>query len=89
VTGVSWGRAGRRCANDRRQELAADEERRVILDELSRHPTEQRRAFMPHVLEGWPTKDIAAAHRRPGEQVREDIEAVKRVLRERLQRVVA
>jgi DNA-directed RNA polymerase specialized sigma24 family protein len=60
----------------------------MILEELTRHPTEQRRAFMLHLLEGWPIKDIAAAQRRPGEQVRQDIEAVKRALRERL-KVVA
>ena len=68
------------------QRLVAEEERRLILDELRRIPRDQRRAFTLHVLEGWSIEDIARAQGRPVSQVRADIEAVRRALRQRLER---
>ena len=66
--------------------LAADEERRLIFDALRGFPIDQRRAFILHGLEDWSVEEIAAAQNRAPEQVREDIEAARRALRERLKK---
>jgi DNA-directed RNA polymerase specialized sigma24 family protein len=66
------------------QALAAEEERRVILDELKRFARDQRRALALHVLDGWTIDEIAEAQERPADEVARDIEAVRRALRRRL-----
>ena len=71
------------------QHLAAEEERRAILDELRKFPKEQRRAFTLHALEGWNVLDIATLQGRSAEEVRRDIEAVREGLRQRLQKAMA
>ena len=71
------------------QHLAAEEERRAILDELRKFPKDQRRAFTLHALEGWNVLDIATLQGRSAEEVRRDIEAVREGLRQRLQKAMA
>ena len=70
------------------QRLAADEERRTILDELSKLPRDQRRALALHALEGWTFDEIAHAQGRSAEEVRADVEAARHLLRERLTTIV-
>lgn len=67
------------------EQLATEEQQRLILAQLASYPREKRRAFTLHVLEGWEIDDIAEIQRRSPEQVRSDIEAVRQGLRERLQ----
>jgi DNA-directed RNA polymerase specialized sigma24 family protein/ribosome-associated translation inhibitor RaiA len=69
------------------QQLTAAEQRCLILDELNSFPREQRRAFTLHVLEGWDIVDIAMVQGRAADEVWADIEAVRRALRERLEKV--
>jgi RNA polymerase sigma factor (sigma-70 family) len=71
------------------KELADDEMRRRVFDELKKLPRDQRRAFTLHALDGWTIKEIAEAQHRSPDEVRADIEAVRTTLRQRLQDVVA
>ena len=69
--------------------MAATERRRTTLFYTGRansFPTDQRRAFTLHVLEGWDVVDIALVQGRSAEEVQADIEVVRRALRERLRR---
>jgi DNA-directed RNA polymerase specialized sigma24 family protein/ribosome-associated translation inhibitor RaiA len=71
------------------QELANDEIRRVILDELKRFPRKQRRAFTLHVLDGWTIDEIASSQGRSTDEVNADIEAMRSALRQRLEKAAA
>jgi RNA polymerase sigma factor (sigma-70 family) len=64
------------------QELADDEMRRLILNELRRFPKNQRRAFMLHALDGWSVEEIAQRQHRSADEVRADIERVRTELRQ-------
>jgi RNA polymerase sigma factor (sigma-70 family) len=71
------------------EELTAVEERRMILRELRRLPRDQRRAFVLHAIEGWSLEDIARFQGRSADEVRADVEAARRTLRERLGNLLA
>jgi DNA-directed RNA polymerase specialized sigma24 family protein len=66
------------------QELANDEMRRLVLNELRKFPHKQRRAFTLNVLDGWTIEEIAASQHRSADEVRADIQAVQAALRKRL-----
>jgi DNA-directed RNA polymerase specialized sigma24 family protein/ribosome-associated translation inhibitor RaiA len=67
--------------------VAAEEQRRWILGQLSTFPRERRRAFTLSGLEGWGDEEIARLQGRTDGEVRGDIEAVRAALRDRHQRL--
>jgi DNA-directed RNA polymerase specialized sigma24 family protein len=56
------------------QEVAAEEQRQWVLNQLRRLPRRMRRAFTLHVLEGWDEADIAMLQGRSVDEVRQDIQ---------------
>lgn len=68
------------------QELEAVEQMRWVLAQLSHLPQRRRRAFTLLLLDGWDPDEIAMIQGRPVEEVRADIEAVQRWLRDRSDR---
>jgi RNA polymerase sigma factor (sigma-70 family) len=65
-------------------ELAAEEQRRQLLALVAELPTPQRQAFLLHALEDYDLAEIAMLQDRPESQVRADIEAARKALKERL-----
>lgn len=65
-------------------ELGSDEQRDRLLSLLAELPAVQRQAFLLHALENYDTAEIAMLQDRPEGQVKADIEAARRTLRERL-----
>lgn len=65
-------------------ELAAEEQRRQLLALVAELPTPQRQAFLLHALEAYDPAEIAMLQDRPESQVRADIEAARKALKERL-----
>lgn len=66
------------------RQLAAVDQMKWALRQLGTMSARQRRAFTLHLLEGWEPDEIAMVQGRTTEEVREDIEAVRRILRDRL-----
>ena len=66
------------------QRMARREQHRWLLNQLRRLPRQQRRAFTLHVLEGWDESDVALLQHRPANEVRDDIETARNLLRIRL-----
>jgi len=67
------------------QEVAAEEQRQWILNQLRRLPRPMRRAFTLHVLEGWDEADIAMLQDRSVDEVRQDIQTARQTLRQSLE----
>jgi RNA polymerase sigma factor (sigma-70 family) len=67
------------------EELSAKEQHEQLLTWLSQLPAPQRQAFLLHVLEDYQPFEIAMILDRSEEQVRQDIEHVRRYLIECLQ----
>jgi RNA polymerase sigma factor (sigma-70 family) len=65
-------------------QLEAAEERDRLLSLLRELPTAQRRAFLLHTLENYATDEIAMLQDRPESEVKADIEAARKTLRDRL-----
>jgi DNA-directed RNA polymerase specialized sigma24 family protein/ribosome-associated translation inhibitor RaiA len=65
-------------------ELAGEEQRRQLLALVAELPTPQRQAFLLHALEDYDPAEIAMLQDRPESQVRADIEAARKALKERL-----
>jgi DNA-directed RNA polymerase specialized sigma24 family protein len=65
-------------------QLAAIDQMKWVLTQLSELPVEQRRAFILHMLDGWEPDDVAMIQGRSVEEVRNDIESVREMLRSRL-----
>ncbi|MGE5296161.1 MAG: HPF/RaiA family ribosome-associated protein [Solirubrobacterales bacterium] len=66
------------------EQLAAVDQMKWVLGQLSGLSADQRRAFTLHVLDGWEPDDVALIQGRPADEVRADIEAVQQMLRSRL-----
>lgn len=66
------------------QSLAAVDQMKWVLAQLGEAPATRRRAFTLHLLEGWDSDEIAMVQGRSTDEVREDIEAVRQMLRDRL-----
>jgi RNA polymerase sigma factor (sigma-70 family) len=66
------------------QDVAADEQRRWILNRLRDMPRRQRRAFLLHALEGWSLEDIGNLYGCGPGDIREDIERATTHLRQQL-----
>ncbi len=66
------------------EELDSQEQRDRLLSLLSELPEKQRQAFMLFALEDYNTNEIAILQDRPESEVKADIEAARRFLRERL-----
>lgn len=64
--------------------LDGDEQRDRLLSALAHLPTAQRQTFLLHALEDYDTAEIAMLQDRPESQVKADIEAARRTLRDRL-----
>ncbi|NPB09251.1 MAG: hypothetical protein GXO17_02760 [Thermodesulfobacteria bacterium] len=69
--------------------LSAEELTNLIMRELSRVPQEKRQAFVWHVLDGLSIPEIAKLQGRDEEEVKRDIEEVRRYIRERWQALAA
>jgi RNA polymerase sigma factor (sigma-70 family) len=65
------------------QELDIQDQMRWVLTQLSTLPHVQRRAFTLHLLDGWDPDEIAMIQGRSAQEVREDIQAVQQLLRDR------
>lgn len=65
-------------------ELEAEEQRDRLLSLLRELPAAQRQAFLLHALDGYDTAEIAMLQDRPESQVKADVEAARRTLRDRL-----
>lgn len=72
------------AGNGALDELEAQEQRDRIMTVLGDVPAAQRQAFLLHALEGYDVAEIAMLQDRPEEQVRQDVEAVRQTLKERL-----
>ncbi len=66
------------------EQLAAIDQGRWVLDQLSELSPLRRRAFTLHLLDGWEPQDIAMIQDRTTDEVGNDIEAVQEMLRSRL-----
>lgn len=66
------------------QQLEAIDEMKWVLAQLGRVSATQRRAFTLHLLDGWEPDEIAMVQGRSAEEVRGDIDAVRQMLRDRL-----
>jgi len=66
------------------QQMAAVDQMKWVLAQLSGVSASQRRAFTLHLLEGWEPDEIAMTQGRSSDEVRRDIEAVRQMLRNRL-----
>jgi len=69
---------------DRWDELEAEDQRDRLLSLLGDLPPAQRRAFLFYALEDYGTNEIAKLQDRTEDQVKADIEAARKMLRERL-----
>lgn len=65
-------------------ELASEEQRRQLLSLVARLPKPQRQALLLHTLEDYNTAEIAMLQDRPESQVKTDIEAARKMLKEQL-----
>jgi len=65
-------------------QLAAVDQMKWVMTQLSELPSDRRRAFTLHVLDGWEPDEVAMIQGRPVEEVRGDIEEARRMLRSRL-----
>jgi len=72
-----------RNAGEPWQKLDIQDQMRWVLTQVSALPHVQRRAFTLHLLDGWDPDEIAMIQGRSTAQVREDIQAVQRLLRRR------
>lgn len=66
------------------QQLEAVDEMKWVLSQLGTASAVRRRAFTLHVLDGWEPDEIAMVQGRSLQEVREDIEAVRQMLWDRL-----
>jgi DNA-directed RNA polymerase specialized sigma24 family protein len=66
------------------QQLAAIDQMRWVLAQLSELSPPRRRAFTMHLLDGWEPEEIAMIQSRSAEEVHRDIQAVQQMLRTRL-----
>jgi DNA-directed RNA polymerase specialized sigma24 family protein/ribosome-associated translation inhibitor RaiA len=66
------------------EQLAAVDQMKWVMTQLSELPADRRRAFTLHVLDGWEPDDVAMIQGRSADDVRRDIEEVQRMLRSRL-----
>ena len=66
------------------ERLDAKEQNDRILSLLAELPSFQRQAFLLHTLEDHDTAEIATLQGRPEDQVKADIEAARKTLRDRL-----
>jgi DNA-directed RNA polymerase specialized sigma24 family protein/ribosome-associated translation inhibitor RaiA len=66
--------------------LEVQDEMKWVLTQLGRVPSQQRRAFTLHLLDGLDPDEIAMIQRRDPNGVRADIEAVQHLLRDRFAR---
>jgi RNA polymerase sigma factor (sigma-70 family) len=64
--------------------LASEEQRRQLLSLTAELPRLQRQAFLLHALEDYDPAEIAMLQDRPESQVKADIEAARKTLKERL-----
>jgi len=67
------------------QQLAAVDQMKWVLAQLSEVSPSQRRAFTMRLLDAWEPEEIAMIQSRSTEEVRRDIEAVQELLRTRLE----
>jgi RNA polymerase sigma factor (sigma-70 family) len=67
------------------EQLAAIDQMKWVLTQVSELPAEQRRAFTLHMLDGWEPDDVAMIQGRSVEEVRNDIGSVREMLRSRLE----
>jgi RNA polymerase sigma factor (sigma-70 family) len=66
------------------EHLDAEEQKDRLLSLLSELPAAQRQAFVLHALEDYGLAEIAMLQDRPESEVKADIEAARKTLRERL-----
>ncbi len=66
------------------EQLAAIDQMKWVLTQLSELSADQRRGFTLHVLDGWEPDEVAMIQGRSVDEVRTDIEAVQQMLRSRL-----
>jgi RNA polymerase sigma factor (sigma-70 family) len=66
------------------EQLAAIDQMKWVLTQLSGLSANQRRAFTLHVLDGWEPDEVALIQGRSIEEVHRDIETVQQMLRSRL-----
>ncbi|MBP7052985.1 MAG: HPF/RaiA family ribosome-associated protein [Phycisphaerae bacterium] len=66
------------------EKLAAIDQMRWVLDQLSEVASVRRRAFTLHLLDGWEPEDVAMIQSRSVAEVRADIEAVQEMLQRRM-----
>jgi RNA polymerase sigma factor (sigma-70 family) len=71
-------------ATDAWEQLDAEEQKDRILSLLAELPPAQRQAFLLHALEDYNTAEIALLQGRPEGEVKADIEAARKTLRDRL-----
>lgn len=64
--------------------LAAEEQRRQLLSLVAELPKPQRQAFLLHALEDYDPAEIAMLQNRPESQVKADVEAARKALKDRL-----
>ena len=65
--------------------LEAEEQSDRLLTSIAKLPPRRRQAFLLHALEGYATDEIAMLQDRPESEVKADIEAARKWLRDRLQ----
>jgi RNA polymerase sigma factor (sigma-70 family) len=65
-------------------QLDAEEQRRQLLALVAELPKPQRQALLLHALEDYDPAEIAMVQDRPESQVKADIEAARKTLKERL-----
>ncbi len=66
------------------EQLAAIDQMKWVMTQLSELSADQRRAFTLHVLDGWEPDEVAMIQGRSVDEVHADIEAVQQMLRSRL-----
>jgi RNA polymerase sigma factor (sigma-70 family) len=66
------------------EQLAAVDQMKWVMTQLSELSADRRRAFTLHVLDGWEPDEVAMIQGRSAAEVRGDIEEVQRMLRSRL-----
>ena len=71
-------------ATDAWEQMEEEQRQNQLLSLFGELPPTQRQTFMLHVLEGYATDEIAMMQDRPESQVKADIEAARKKLRERL-----
>jgi hypothetical protein len=62
--------------------VRAVDQMKWVMTQLSELPSDRRRAFTLHVLDGWEPDEVAMIQGRPVEEVRGDIEEARRMLME-------